>query len=155
MKNQRLFFGLVLALLFGLARMAVAIPDSAHPAPMATPVPRLSSREILKQLQLTDDQHKQYRQYRAVHRKKLAEIEGQLRVKKVELENELEKTEPDQAKLDLLIKEIADLQGQRLSDKVKAHIEFYKRILTPQQVDKLKTLEPEESSEPDSSMGLP
>lgn len=154
MRNQRLFFIMALVVLFSSARLASASTDVSQP-PASTPVPHLSLREILKQLQLTDDQHKQYRQYRAAHRKKLTEIEGQLRVKKVELENELEKSEPDQVKLDLLIKEIADLQGQRLSDKVKAHIEFYKHILTPQQVDKLKTLEPEESSEPDSSMGLP
>jgi hypothetical protein len=68
-------------------------------------------------------------------------LEGKIKVKQVELENELEKPNPDQTKLDLIIQEIGVLYGQRLSVKVKAKLELEKKILTPQQVDLLKTLE--------------
>lgn len=115
--------------------------------PKATPTPhRLRRPEILDQLKLTSEQRKLLREYRAAHRKKLAEIEGQIRVKKVEMESELEKTEPDQAKLDILAKEIGELYGKRLGEKINAKMELEKKILTPQQVEQLKVIQLEESS---------
>jgi Spy/CpxP family protein refolding chaperone len=107
---------------------------------------RLRRPEILDQLKLTFEQRKLLHEYRAAHRKKLAEIEGQIRIKKVEMESELEKSEPDQAKLDILAKEIGGLYGKRLSEKINAKMELEKKILTPQQAEQLKVIQLEESS---------
>lgn len=109
-------------------------------------------REILEQLQLTDDQRKQIEDCRATYRKKMAEINGQLQVEQVELENELEKAEPDQDKLTDLSQKIGDLLGQRILEKVNAKIAIEKQILTPQQTDQLKMLQLDMSSESDDSL---
>jgi len=109
-------------------------------------------REILEQLQLTDDQRKQIEDCRATYRKKMAEINGQLQVEQVELENELEKAEPDQDKLTDLSRKIGDLLGQRILEKVNAKIAIEKQILTPQQTDQLKMLQLDMSSESDDSL---
>ncbi|MGH7739428.1 MAG: Spy/CpxP family protein refolding chaperone [bacterium] len=109
-------------------------------------------REILQVLRLTADQRQQIDDCRASYRKKMAELNGQLEVKQVELENELDKAEPDQDKLSDLTQTIGDLLGQRLLERAEAKIKIEKQILTPQQADQLKMLQLETSSDPDDNI---
>ena len=59
----------------------------------------------------------------------------------MELENELEKTLPDPLKVDQITGEIGVLYGQRIALKAKSNIELEHKILTPDQVEKLKELQ--------------
>jgi Spy/CpxP family protein refolding chaperone len=99
---------------------------------------RSQALRFLKKMNLTDSQRVQIRQLRAAYRKKMAEIAGQIKVKKVELESEMEKSKPEQKKLDQINQEIGELKKQRMSETVKANLELEKNILTPEQVDQLK-----------------
>lgn len=109
-------------------------------------------REILQELRLTADQRQQIDDCRASYRKKMAELNGQLEVKQVELENELDKAEPDQDKLSDLTQAIGNLLGERLLERAEAKIKIEKQILTPQQADQLKMLQLETSSDPDDNI---
>jgi hypothetical protein len=135
------------------ARLSYSQP-AADNSPKAKPteIIHLTRREIIKRLQLTDDQHKLLQQHRAAYRKSIAVLDGQLKVKEVDLENELEKSDPDQDKLDVIVQSIGELKGQRLGVQVKAKLELEKKILTPQQVDLLKSLEGKESSTADDNL---
>jgi hypothetical protein len=129
------------------------VPDnSAKAKPTEIQSTHLTRREIIKRLQLTDDQHKLLQQHRAAYRKSIAVLDGQLKVKEVDLENELEKPDPDQEKLDLIVQNIGELKGQRLGVQVKAKLELEKKILTPQQVDLLKSLQGKENSATDENL---
>ena len=145
--NGVLAFAIVVAFLSARAGFSV---DSAQSAVQAKPTEttgRLSGREMLKKLQLTDEQHKQLRQNRAAYRKAMAVIDGELKINQVEMDNELEKPDPDQAKLDLIVQKIGELYGKKLSEKIKAKLEFEKKILTSLQLDLLKTLQGKEGTE--------
>ncbi len=123
-------------------RLSWAEPGmEAKPKPTETQAVHLTWRQIMDKLQLTSEQRQAVLKNRHAYRREMAVIEGKIKVKQVELENELEKPEPDQTKLDLITQEIGVLYGQRLSEKVKAKLELEKKILEPQQVDLLKTLE--------------
>jgi len=141
-----------LALAFVLTALA-AVWAQAQPSSEATPqakpteVPssHLTRKQILEKLQLTAEQKQELRKNRATYRKTIAELDGQLKVKKVELENEMEKPEPDEAKLKQIADEIGDVQGMKISAKIKAELEVEKKILTPQQVETLRTLQGKEN----------
>ncbi len=142
------FFFVAHFLVLGTAR-AVTSMDSDSTKPRPTEVPHLSRHEIVEKLQLTDVQKKKIRETRALYRISVAKLDNQIKLKKVELENELDKPEPDQAQIDILTGQLGILYGQRLNIKVKASIELEKQILTPQQADLLKTLQVKESSASD------
>jgi Spy/CpxP family protein refolding chaperone len=114
-----------------------------------TPSVHLTRHEIIEKLQLTDIQKKQIRDTRAAYRINVLKLDNQIKLKKVELENELDKPEPDETQIDLLTDQLGVLYGQRLNVKVKASIELEKKILTPQQSDLLKTLQDKDSSTTD------
>jgi len=151
MKNQTTILAFLFAanmMVFGTAS-AVTSMDSVKPNPTETPSAHLTRREVVEKLQLTDVQKKQIRDTRAAYRTSVTKMENQIKLKKVELENELDKPEPDAAQIDLLTQQLGVLYGQRLNVKVKASIELEKKILTPQQSDLLKTLQVKESSASD------
>jgi Spy/CpxP family protein refolding chaperone len=108
---------------------------------------RSQALRFLKKMNLTDSQRVQIRQLRAAYRKKMAEIAGQIKVKKVELESEMEKPKPDQKKLDQINQEIGELKKQNMGETVKANLELEKNILTPEQVKQLKVGQKENNSE--------
>lgn len=97
--------------------------------------------QILKKLQLNSKQMDQLYTLRAHYRKTTAELTGKLQVKQVELENEMEKPEPDPVKVDQITNEIGVLYGQRIALKAKSNIQLEHKILTPDQVEKLKELQ--------------
>ena len=147
MKNKGLAFAFFCALTLismDLVR-ADAAPDSAVKAkPTEPPQAHLTRKEVMDKLQVTKDQKHLLQQNRAAYRKKIAVIEGQIKVKKVDLENEVEKAEPDADKIDQLTSEIGALLGQKYSTQIKAELEVEKKILTPQQVEQLKALQGQE-----------
>jgi len=149
MKNFRLVLALLLILVGGVftSAQADATADAAvKPKPTEGPSTHLSRREILNKLQLTDAQRQQLRKTRAIYRKKIAQMDGQLKIKKVDLENEMDRPDPDAAKLDAIANEIGDIYGHKISEKIKAELELEKKILTPQQVELLRTLQGKEST---------
>lgn len=155
MKREKWVFVIASAILFsgaGPSQGQTASSSAVKPLPTETSSTRLTRREIIKRLDLSDVQKKSLRQHKAAYRKSMAEIQGQLKVKQVELENELDKPEPDQDRLDAIIQKIADLYGQKLGAQVKAKLELEKKILTPQQVELLKTLQGKENSAGDDNL---
>lgn len=155
MKREKWVLVIASAILFsgvGYSQGQTVSSSAVKPVPTETSSVRLTRREIIKRLDLSDVQKKSLRQHKAAYRKTMAEIQGQLKVKQVELENELDKPEPDQDRLDAIIQKIADLYGQKLGAQVKAKLELEKKILTPQQVELLKTLQGKESSAGDDNL---
>src|SRR6185295_15560881 len=90
MKNNKLVFAILClsALVVpGLVKADSAADTTAKVKPTEVPsAAHLSRGEILKKLNLTKEQKQLLRQNRAAYRKKIAEIDGQLKIKKVELE---------------------------------------------------------------------
>lgn len=148
MKNLKAALGM--SVLFTLCGLGVCRADSAadssKPKPTETPVVHLSRREIIKRLQLTDDQKQKLRVSHAAYRKAMAEFEGQLKIQQVELENELDKPDPDETKLDAIVQKIGEIYGLRLGVRIKAELELEKQILTPQQVEQLKVIQGKENA---------
>jgi Spy/CpxP family protein refolding chaperone len=136
---------LALFVMIGLGTLrSWASPPSSTPVvqkPGETTQPHMTRKEMMDKLQVSKEQKVLLRQNRANYRKKIAVIEGQFKVKKVDLENEIEKPEPDMVKIDQLTSEIGALLGQKYSAQIKAELEIEKKILTPQQVDQLKALQ--------------
>lgn len=134
---------LVLTLALGMTRLWASPSASSTPAPAKAgdPQAHLTRKEMMDKLQVTKEQKVLLRQNRANYRKKIAVIDGQLKVKKVDLENEIEKPEPDQNRIDQLTSEIGALLAQKYSAQIKAELEIEKKILTAQQVDQLKSLQ--------------
>jgi len=151
MKNQTKIFAFLFAA--SLAVWGTVQADSSTDAAKAKPTEissaHLTRREVVEKLQLTDSQKKQIRTTRAAYRVSVAKLESQIKLKKVELENELDKPEPDQSKIDVLTGQLGVLYGQRLNVKVKASVDLEKKILTPQQADQLKSLQVKESAASD------
>jgi len=147
MKIKGLLFPFILTLVlssFGWAQAETAPDTTVKPKPTEALQSRLTRREIMDKLQVTKDQKHLLQQNRAAYRKKIAVIEGQIKVKKVDLENEVEKADPDMDKIDQLTSEIGGLLAQKYSTQIKAELEVEKKILTPQQVEQLKALQGQE-----------
>lgn len=118
-----------------------AVPTVKPTEVPQVPAARLTRKELMDKLQVTKAQKALLRQNRAAYRKQIALIEGQFKVKKVELESEIEKPEPDQEKIDQLATEIGALLAKKYSAQIRAELEIEKKILTPQQVEQLKALQ--------------
>lgn len=149
MKILLFFFAINMVILRNAGAVTSTDADSAKLKPTEVPSAHLTRHEIVEKLQLTDLQKKQIRETRAAYRVNVAKLENQIKLKKVELENELDKPEPDPAQIDILTGQLGVLYGQRLNVKVKASIDLEKRILTSQQSDLLKTLQVKDSSATD------
>jgi Spy/CpxP family protein refolding chaperone len=136
-------FALGMGFSLGKARAAAAeaVPTAKPTEAPQAPAAHLTRKEMMDKLQVTKAQKALLRQNRAAYRKQIALIEGQFKVKKVELESEIEKPEPDQEKIDQLTTEIGTLLAKKYSAQIKAELEIEKKILTPQQVEQLKALQ--------------
>jgi Spy/CpxP family protein refolding chaperone len=143
-----IFFFVSYWMVAGMAGAATGT-DASKTKTSEAPTVHLTRHEIIEKLQLTDVQKKQIRDTRASYRINVLKLDNQIKLKKVELENELDKPEPDETQIDLLTDQLGVLYGQRLNVKVKASIELEKKILTPQQSDLLKTLQDKDSSTTD------
>lgn len=147
MKSKVLFWVFISVMawppLISRAQAPAAAPTTK---PTELPAAHLTRRELIEKLGLTPDQKKSLRKNRAAYRKRIAELDGQLKVKKVELESEMEKPDYDEAKLDKIADEIGDLQGAKIKEKIKSELTVEKKILTPQQVEQLKSLQGKETT---------
>lgn len=113
----------------------------------------MTFRKLRKVLQLTDDQAEQIRQQRAEFRKQMAVLEGKIKVLMADYETEMEKTDPDKEKVKEIAKNISDLRGEKVQEKINSRLEV-RKLLTPEQLDKLKTIQaedwPDQDRKPDS-----
>lgn len=145
MKYARGALSFVLGMALSTPALAIqgntASAQDPKPKPAESELGQLPRIQILKKLQLNNKQMDQLYSLRAHYRKTNAELNGKLQVKQVELENELEKTLPDPLKVDQITGEIGVLYGQRIALKAKSNIELEHKILTPDQVEKLKELQ--------------
>lgn len=109
-------------------------------------------RKVIQRLHLTPEQRQKIHEFKAGYRQRVARINAQLHVKKVELENEMEKPSPDQARVKQLTDEIGKLKAERDLERLKAKHELEK-VLTPEQSAELKRLQAEsgENSDDDPS----
>jgi Spy/CpxP family protein refolding chaperone len=106
-------------------------------------------RKVIRRLNLTPEQRQAIRDYRAGYRQRVAKLDAQLHVKRVDLENEMEKPEPDPAKVKLLTDEIGRLKAERDLERLKAKRELEK-VLTPEQNEELKRIQQERGAGGDS-----
>ena len=145
------FFGnsfLVLGCLFLLAWHVLGDPlATPTPGRFQNTVRHFQKLGILNRLQLTETQRKLVRQNRATFRIQIAKIDAQLKVNQVELESELERSNPDVDRLGLFCKKIGNLYGEKLKKKIEAKLELEKKILTSQQLDRLKEIQSVEPTE--------
>ena len=123
-----------------MARADSTTDSSAKAKPTEVPQIHLTLREIMDKLQMTKEQRHLLQQNRAAYRKKMVVIKGKISEKKVDLENEIEKAESDRDRIKQLTAEIGALLGQKYDILIEAELDVEK-ILTPQQVDQLKTLQ--------------
>ena len=145
----------VAAILLAFSFPAFSLSQPAGDAkakPTETQSTHLTWRQMMDKLQLTGEQRQAVLKNRHAYRREMAELDGKVKVKQVELENELEKPDADQTKLDLICQEIGVLYGQRLGVKVQHKLELERKILMPQQVDLLKTLQGKEASPTDEGL---
>src|SRR5581483_7383360 len=107
-KKTLLFLLAVTALgIPGLGKAQAPAESSVKTKPTEVPAPaHFTRKEDMEKLQVTKDQRHLLLQNRASYRKKIALIEGQFKVKKGDLENEIEKPEPDEARIEQLTSEI-------------------------------------------------
>src|ERR1700677_4338605 len=96
------FFAVNIAVLRTAEAVTTTDADSGKLKPTEVPSVHLTRHEIVEKLQLTDIQKRQIRETRAAYRINVAKLENQIKLKKVELENELDKPEPDPAQIDIL-----------------------------------------------------
>lgn len=124
--------------------------EAAAGSPRVSPRARKAAlqaqhRQIVRKLNLTAEQRQKIAAYKAEHRKKIAEIDAALHVKRVELENEMAKPEPDQAKVAALTGEIGQLKASRDLQRLKAR-KALDEILTPEQRDELRRMQQESNA---------
>ncbi|HVZ81271.1 MAG TPA: periplasmic heavy metal sensor [bacterium] len=146
MKKNLGFSILLLTMVLGGTCLWADAPSATPAAPRSGEAtqPRLTRKELMDKLQVTREQKALLRKNRAAYRKQIAVLEGQFKVKRVELENEIEKPEPDPDRIDQLTSEIGALLAKKYSAQIKAELEIEKNILTPQQVDQLRSLQSRE-----------
>ncbi len=123
------------------AASAFASPEGRNPrlrerAPRSSPQER---REQVQNLQLTDAQRQAIRERRAAYRKRMIELKSQLELRRVDRDTELEKTNPDKAKLQKLSEEIGRIRGQMIGEETNAKVDFEK-LLTPEQARKWREM---------------
>jgi Spy/CpxP family protein refolding chaperone len=94
-------------------------------------------REMMEDLQLTDEQQVQMQKLHLQLEKKQAGIESEMKLKRLDLKEELIGANPDQSKIEKSIKAINDLQLQMKLTMVD-HVFKAKAMLTPEQQKKFK-----------------
>jgi Spy/CpxP family protein refolding chaperone len=136
---------ILMTLLFTGASLTLPRAAQAAGAYRASPAVRKAAlqerhRKVIQKLNLTPDQAKRIHEFRAGYRQRVAEINAKLHVKRVELENEMDKTNPDPERVKALTEEIGKLKAARDLEKLRAKRELDK-ILTPEQREELKRIE--------------
>lgn len=122
--------------LLGILATAALLCGPAASAP-AAPEGDGGKGRFFEDLNLDAGQKEALRRHRAEIKRRMTELKGRLEVKRVEMENELEKPEPDKDRLYRLVDEIAAIQKEKLALRVEAALAL-KGILTPEQFEKFR-----------------
>jgi len=115
--------GLIVLLLFGLIN---AQPWGKF----------LKNPWLVKEIGLTKEQRGRIEEILLESEKKLAEIEPELRIRRMELEMLMGEMNPDENKAKALIEEIGRLQTEFLLIRIQRRIKL-KEVLTPEQQEKI------------------
>ena len=102
-------------------------------------------KDIINRLNLTDSQRMAFKQRKAAFRKRMVELKNDIALKKVDRDNEIEKSAPDKARVHRLTDEIGALQGQLVQEDNNHLVEFEK-LLTPAQLEKWRAFLKEHAS---------
>lgn len=92
---------------------------------------------LLEQLQLTPQQQEILMKRRKEQKDARQQMSRQIREKRAALHEEIGKPQSDMTKIEYLTQDIKKLQGQQLDERVDELMEL-KRVLTPQQYQKLQ-----------------
>lgn len=87
---------------------------------------------VMSQLDLSADQLDKMRELRTGIRKEMIELKSRMEVKRIDFQSELQKDNPDDAKLTALIDEIVDARAKMYRKRLETQVEMTK-ILTPEQ----------------------
>ncbi|MFH1360355.1 MAG: Spy/CpxP family protein refolding chaperone [Candidatus Omnitrophota bacterium] len=98
------------------------------------------SQKIAEELVLTDEQQKALKEHRESFREETKALRDSLRTKQEALHAQLEKYDADQTVVNNLANEVKALQSQLVDQRVSS-ISEVKNILTPEQFDKLQSIE--------------
>lgn len=92
---------------------------------------------LIKKLGLTEQQKDKVQSIRMSAEKGKIMLEAELHIKQIELQEELEKKNVSEKKVDKFIDEIAQLQKKMLESRIKTMLAL-KKVLTPEQQEKVK-----------------
>lgn len=93
--------------------------------------------QTMQELNLTPQQRQQIMDQRVKDEQQAQALRQQLKASNEELNRELEKDVPDQAKISQLVSQTRELMGKRIESKVES-ILLLKKILTPEQYKMLR-----------------
>ena len=99
----------------------------------------LAISDMAKELNLTPEQKEQFREQKYQAKAKKIETRSKLRLKELALRHELEKKEVNRETIDRIVKEIKELHGVMLEQRVDSILKA-KEILTPEQFEKFQSL---------------
>ena len=94
------------------------------------------SEDFTKTLNLTPEQQAQIKQQRGANKEKVMQLRQQLRAKRSELKEELDKPSVDMNKINSIVAETKTLMAEQLDLRVKGILAM-KQVLTPEQFKKL------------------
>ena len=97
---------------------------------------------LSEKLDLTEEQQKQMEELRKSNMEEMKQLHEEIRDKKGALQEELQKPVTDEGKIDSIVKELKDLQGKQIENRVD-HFISMKEILTPEQFQKFIDLKEE------------
>lgn len=91
---------------------------------------------MMSQLDLSADQLAKMRELGTGTRKEMIELKSRMEIKRIDFQAELQKDNPDMAKINALIDEIVDARSQMFRKQLETQAEMTK-ILTPEQRQKM------------------
>lgn len=92
--------------------------------------------ELFKDLDLTAEQRDKIKAQRQAGKAKMKELHDKTKAKKMELKAELEKPVIDQAKLAGIVKDLKDISGQKIDERINGILSL-RQTLTPEQFRKM------------------
>jgi len=92
---------------------------------------------MMSELGLTPEQQEALKAQRKAKRERMKYMRETLHAKRLELREELEKTDSDQAKIDSIASELKDIMSQQVERRIQDIMEV-KAILTPEQFEQFK-----------------
>ena len=104
------------------------------------------NQDFMKKLNLSPEQKSQITKQQDMNKEKENELRDKMHAKRLELKQELEKSEVDTNKVNAIIVDIKTLTGEQLDLRVNSILAM-KQILTPEQFKKLQDMKEEKYKE--------